>query len=185
MSTFLRSLFTRKPLANPIHLRAFRNARVRHRSSAFMTAFLLSAFIASVNAQALKVDETTGLTASAVASASAAAHRPERKRLVTLRGKEMTEGARFTLMSDTPLGDYRSFADGERVCVMIPGAAFVSARAAEIGRGFADMRIEQRAENVMLSFRLQPGATVAVLQNFNRLDVIFMTNERATSTGQN
>jgi hypothetical protein len=35
----------------------------------------------------------------------------------------------------------------------------------------------------MLSFRLREGATVAVNQNFNRLEVLFITNERAASNG--
>ena len=64
---------------------------------------------------------------------------------------------------------------------MIPQAAFVSQGRDESGRGFADMRVEQRDENVMLSFRLQQGSSVAVRQNFNRLEVVFMTNERANS----
>jgi hypothetical protein len=109
-----------------------------------------------------------------------------RKRLVTVRRSETTDGLRLTLVSDTPLGDYRSFAEGERVYVMIPRAAFLAARREEkSGRGFAEMLIEQREETVLLSFRLQQGATVAVNQNFNRLDIIFMTNEQANSARQN
>jgi hypothetical protein len=102
-----------------------------------------------------------------------------------LRRQETPEGARFTLTSDSSLGDYKSFAEGERVCVMIPQAAFVSPSEGESGRGFAEMRVEQRDENVMLSFRLQQGATVAVNQNFNRLDVVFSTNERAKPSKRN
>lgn len=102
-----------------------------------------------------------------------------------LRRNESVDGARFTLMSDAPLDDYKSFAEDERVCVMIPQAAFVSGRNDANGRGFAEMRIEQRDEGVVFSFRLQQGATVAVNQNFNRLDVIFITNERANAKGLN
>jgi hypothetical protein len=98
-----------------------------------------------------------------------------------LRRNETPDGSRFTLMSDAPLNDYKSFAEGERICVMIPQAAFVQTQSDANGRGFADMRIEQRADDTMLSFRLQQGATVAVNQNFNRLDVVFITNERANS----
>lgn len=159
MKTFLRSLF------------------VRH----VLFSILLCALSTSANAQAVRSDGLSGLTTSADVSTS---RRPERKRLVMLRRNETPEGWRFTLTSDAPLGDYRSFAEGERVCVLIPQAAFVSTRGNESGRGFAEMRIEQRDENLMLSFRLQQGATVAVNQNFNRLDVIFMTNERANSARQ-
>ena len=106
---------------------------------------------------------------------------PDKKRLLMLRRSETPDGARFTLTSDTPLDDYKSFAEGERICVMIPQAAFVQTRGDASERGFADMRIEQRDDDIMLSFRLQQGATVAVNQHFNRLDVIFITNEQANS----
>lgn len=178
MPTFLRYPFVRTPFIDNLHALILKRVRSKHCRRACLLLLLLSAFITSIHAQGLKPDETTGLTASAIATSS---RRPERKRLVALRRNETTEGARWTLMSDTPLGDYRSFADGERVCVLIPQAAFVKARAEESGRGFADLRVEQREENVMLSFRLQQGATVSVNQNFNRLDVTFMTNERANS----
>ena len=100
-----------------------------------------------------------------------------------LRRNEAPDGARFTLMSDSPLNDYKSFTEGERICVMIPQAAFVSTRSDADGRGFADLRIEQRDEGIVFSFRLQQGATVAINQNFNRLDVVFITNEWANSKG--
>jgi hypothetical protein len=109
--------------------------------------------------------------------------KPYKKRILMLRRNETPDGARFTLMSDSPLDDYKSFAEGERICVMIPQAAFVSQRSEESGRGFADMRIEERDTEVMLSFHLQPGASVAVNQSFNRLDIVFSTNELANSNG--
>jgi hypothetical protein len=116
-------------------------------------------------------------------SAALTAPGTDRKRLIMLRRNDEPEGARFTLMSDSTLDDYKSFAEGERLCVLIPQAAFVSARGELKGSGFADMRIEQRENDVMLCFRLQQGATVAVNQNFNRLEVVFMTNELANSNG--
>lgn len=117
--------------------------------------------------------------------AVSSSHKMERKRLVALRRNESPEGSRFTLTSDAPLGDYRSFTEGERLCVSIPQSAFISARAEESGSGFAEMRIEQRDGTVMLSFRLQQGSTVVFNQSFNRLEVVFMTNERANSAKQN
>ena len=146
-----------------------------------MASLLLFALIASLDAQATSRRGSLSPVIPAAVSSSASSSGTERKRLVTLRRNETPEGSRLTLKSDAPLTDYKSFAEGERVCIMIPQAAFVSQRRDESGRGFADMRIEQRDENVMLSFRLQTGATVAVNQNFNRLDVVFMTNERANS----
>lgn len=100
-----------------------------------------------------------------------------------LRRSDSPDGPRFTLTSDAPLDDYRSYAEGERLCVMIPQAALISTRNQENGHAFADMRVEERDGDILLSFRLQSGATVAVNQNFNRLDVVFTTNERANQPG--
>jgi hypothetical protein len=182
MPTFLRALFVRTLSPDPTHALAPKLRRSPRSRYAFLAALLLSALSLNGSAQALKPDSAPDIAAPA---ALAASHRTERKRLIMLRRHETQEGARLTLTSDAPLGDYRSFAEGERVCVMIPHAGFVSARGEGNGRGFADMRIEQRDENVMLCFRLQQGATVGVNQNFNRLDVVFMTNEQANFASEN
>jgi hypothetical protein len=181
MPTFLRSLFVRTLSLNSTQALAqtrLRLIRSRRHRRAFVASLLLFALITSMDAQAAIGSRLLRLTNPAAVSSSPGM---DRKRIVMLRRNETPEGSRFTLTSDSPLTDYKSFVEAERVCIMIPQAAFVSARRDESGRGFADMRIEQRDENVMLSFRLQTGATVAVNQNFNRLDVIFMTNERANS----
>jgi hypothetical protein len=100
------------------------------------------------------------------------------RRVVALRRSETPDGARFTLTSDSSLDDYRSYAEGERLFVLVPRASLSSARGELAhGRGFADLRVEQRADGLVISFRLQTGATVAVNQTFNRLVLIFTTNE--------
>jgi hypothetical protein len=159
-------------------LRLTRRSSRRHR--AFVALVLLLTLIAGTGARAAVDNKSFSLMTPAVIPFPS---KPSKKRILMLRRNEAQDGARFTLMSDAPLNDYKSFAEGERVCVMIPQAAFVSPRSDASGRGFADMRIEQRDDDVMFSFRLQPGATVAVNQNFNRLDVVFITNERANSKG--
>jgi hypothetical protein len=147
---------------------------------AFVVSLLFCALVSSMKAQAgsSRHNSPSSMTAPAVSLP-----RPHRKRLVTFRRNETPEGPRFTLTSDSPLDDYRSFAEGERICVMIPQSAFISARRDESGRGFADMRVEQRETDVILSFRIQQDATVAINQNFNRLEIIFITNEQANSAG--
>lgn len=183
MKTFLRSLFVRSLSINLIHTQAqMRLPLSRNSRQVLIVALLLFALIAGSDAQAASRRRSLRLTKPAAVSSTP---EPDRKRLVTFRRNETPEGSRLTLTADAPLTDYRSFAEAERVCIMIPQAAFASARRDESGRGFADMRVEQRDENVMLSFRLQQGATVTVKQNFNRLDVVFMTNERANSDRSN
>ena len=105
---------------------------------------------------------------------------PQRKRVVALRRSETPDGARFTLVSDSVLDDYKSYAEGERLLVLVPRASLSSTRGELAhGRGFADLRVEEREDGLVISFRLQTGATVAVNQTFNRLDLIFITNEPA------
>ena len=122
-------------------------------------------------------------TLGAAVSPSAAASTPDapqRKRVVVLRRSETGDGARFTLTSDSPLDDYRSYAEGERLVVLVPRAGLSSARGELThARGFSDLRVEEREDGLLISFRLQTGATVAVSQNFNRLDVVFITNEQS------
>ncbi len=103
---------------------------------------------------------------------------PRRKRVITLRRSETSDGARFRLTSDSVLDDYKSYVEGERLFVLVPRAS-LSSRRGELarGRGCADVRVEQREDGLLISFRLQTGATVSVNQSFNRLDVVFNTND--------
>jgi hypothetical protein len=144
---------------------------------------LLLSFVAGAGARGPRRHSWFSLLEDSAAAADSSTSKTYKKRILMLRRNEVPDGARFTLMADAPLDDYKSFAEGERVCVMIPHAAFVQTRSDPSGRGFADMRVEQREDDVMFSFRLQPGSTVTFNQNFNRLEVVFNTNERANSKG--
>lgn len=106
-----------------------------------------------------------------------------RRRLLSLRRSDTSDGARLTLTSDTALDDYRSYVEGERFFVHLPQAALVNKQHNLQGRGFTDMQIEQRDDDLVLSFRLQPGATVNIKQLFHQLHVVFYTNEQARSRG--
>lgn len=117
------------------------------------------------------------LPATVSPAAATPADATPRKRLVVLRRGETRDGARFTLTSDSPLDDYRSYAEGERLVVLVPRAGLSSTHG-ELAhaRGFADLRVEERGGGLLISFRLQTGSTVSVSQNFNRLDVVFVIN---------
>jgi hypothetical protein len=170
MPTFLRSSLIRR----------------RDYARAVPLLLLLLAFIlrADVKAQSPSVPAIPASSSTTIAAA-VSLDGPGRKRIVMLQRIETPDGPRFTLKADATLDDYRSFTEGERICVMIPQAAVVAARSDSSGRGFTDLRIEQRDGGVLLSFRLQQGATVAVNQNFNRLNVSFTTNERANLARSN
>src|SRR5215213_9230660 len=99
-------------------------------------------------------------------AAAATGDAPQRKRVVVLRRSETVDGARFTLTSDSVLDDYRSYAEGDRLVVLIPRAGLSSTRGQlNHARGFTDLRVEEREADLLISFRLQTGATIAVNQN--------------------
>lgn len=104
-----------------------------------------------------------------------------KKRVVTVRGGDTQEGSRLILMADSPLDDYSSYAEGERVFVVIARSSLAGARSSARGRGFYDMRVEQKGEDVSISFMLRQGATVRIGQSFNRLELTFFTNEQSSA----
>jgi hypothetical protein len=99
------------------------------------------------------------------------------KRIVLLRHNDTTEGSRCIITSDSLLDDYSSYVEGERFLVRLPQTKLPRAHDNPKGRGFADMRVEENEEDVVISFRLQPGASVSVNQSFNRLEINFLTND--------
>lgn len=106
------------------------------------------------------------------------------RRIVTLRHNDTAEGSRCTVTSDSLLDDYSSYVEGERFLVRLPQARLFNAHKNPTGRGFADMRVEQGEEDVVISFLLRAGVSVSVNQSFNRLEINFQTNERAGEQGQ-
>ena len=178
MPTFLRFLFVRTPPINSAQAVSKTRSHLtcNFRQRAFVISVLLCALVSGTNAQAWSSRHSS---LSSMASTTRSLPETHRKRLVTFRRNETPEGTRFTLTSDSPLDDYRSFAEGERICVIIPQSAFISEHEDESGRGFADMRVEQRDDGILLSFRVQQDASVAINQNFNRLEIVFITNEQA------
>jgi hypothetical protein len=95
------------------------------------------------------------------------------KRVTALQLGEAAEGARVTIVSDSPLNDYEAFRRGDRFYVKIPLADFAAAKPNLRGNGFDDVQVQKAGDSVIVSFKLQPGATARVDQRSNRLDVIF------------
>ncbi len=95
------------------------------------------------------------------------------KRVTALQLGDAPEGARVTIVSDSALNDYEAFKRGDRFYVKIPLADFSAANPNFHGNGFEDVRVQKVGDSVIVSFKLQPGATARVDQRSNRLDVIF------------
>jgi hypothetical protein len=122
------------------------------------------------------------------AHATASTPSPPLSRIVPPRLLDAPDGARVTIASDAPLDDYTSRLDGDNFYILIPHAEASFSEVQFAGHGFTSAGVEQRDDNVILSFRLQTGASVRVSRGFNRLDVFFKTPTRpqlyATTSSQ-
>ncbi len=83
------------------------------------------------------------------------------------------EGSRVTVVSDSALNDYEAFRRGDRFYVRIPLAEFTAGPPHFRGDGFEDVQVQKVGDSVVVSFKLQPGATARVDLHSNRLEVIF------------
>lgn len=96
----------------------------------------------------------------------------QRKNITPLRASETPEGSRIMITSDGALNDYSAYRSGERFYVLLPAADAPRVLSGLRGRGFDDVRVQKRGNDVLLSFRLLSGATARVSQKFNRLEVL-------------
>jgi hypothetical protein len=100
------------------------------------------------------------------------------KRVTSVQLGEAPEGARVTIVSDAAMNDYEAFRRGDRFYVRVPFADFAAAQPNFRGDGFDDVQVQKVGDSVVISFKLQPGATARVDQRANRLDVIFSAPQR-------
>ena len=106
------------------------------------------------------------------------------KRITSVQVGEASEGARVTVVSDGVLSDYEAFRRGDRFYVRIPLADFTAGKPSFRGDGFEDVQVQEIGDSVVLSFKLQPGASARVDQRSNRLDVIFSSPNRTVRTNR-
>jgi hypothetical protein len=107
-----------------------------------------------------------------------AAQSKSQKRITGLQISEGGEGARVTIFSDSLLNDYEAFRRGDRFYVRIPLADFTSGKPGFQGDGFDDVQVQKVGDSVVVSFKLQPGASARVDQHSNKLEVIFSAPNR-------
>ena len=108
------------------------------------------------------------------ANASAQGQKSERpKRVFVGQGSSTAKEARQTIKSDNPLNDYSAYRSGDRFVVVLPKADASAVARGGAGKGYSEMQVQQRGNDVVLSYKLQPGAKPRVEQKFNRLDVVF------------
>ena len=115
----------------------------------------------------------------AFAITPASAQFPAQKRITGLQLGEAAEGSRVTIVSDSTLSDYEAFRRGDWFYVKIPLAEFKSFPPRCCGNGFENVQVQRVGDSLIVSFKLQPGASARVDQRSNRLDVIFSSPNRA------
>ncbi len=108
-----------------------------------------------------------------------AAQSPNQKRITALQPGAAAEGSRLTIVSDSALNDYEAFRRGDHFYVKIPLAESTSELPHCCGDGFKDVKVKKVGDNLVVSFRLQPGASARVDQRSNELDVIFSAPNRS------
>lgn len=106
-----------------------------------------------------------------------AAQLRNQKRFISLQLGDAAEGSRVTIASDAALSDYEAFRRGDRFYVKIALGDFTSLPQLRAD-GFEDVQVQRVGDGILVSFKLQPGATARVEQNSNRLHVIFSSPNR-------
>lgn len=125
-------------------------------------------------------------------SPSLSAPQAQRKNIASVRSLDTSDGSRVTITSDVPLNDYEAYWGGDRFFVIIPNAEITyqnvqTLQASLRGRGFQDVRIERKGNDLVFSFRMQAGFRARPEQKFNRLDIILTAPPGMTfpQTGNN
>jgi len=113
-----------------------------------------------------------------VAFISSSAQLKTQRHVTSLQLGEAGTGARVTIISDLALNDYEAFRRGDHFYVKIPLAEFAFAQPGFHGNGFDDVQVQKVGDGLVVSFKLQLGASAHVDQHGNRLDVIFTAPNR-------
>ena len=110
-----------------------------------------------------------------------AAQLKEQKHVTAIQLGGAAEGSRVTVVSDAPLVDYEAFRRGDRFYVRVPLADMNSAAPHFRADGFEDVQVQKVGDSLIVSFKLQAGASARVDQRGNRLDVIFSAANRSVT----
>jgi hypothetical protein len=112
---------------------------------------------------------------------SGAAQLKDQRHVTAIQLGGAAEGSRVMVVSDSPLLDYEAFRRGDRFYVKIPLADLSSPAPHFRADGFEDVQVQRVGDSLVVSFKLQPGATARVDQRGNRLDVIFSAPIRSSA----
>ncbi|CAN5437916.1 hypothetical protein BH18ACI2_BH18ACI2_23410 [soil metagenome] len=131
--------------------------------------------------------EATQPAAPNANQAASPSPQPRARRIRARKSVETKSGSQVSITAEGgAIKDYLSYRSGERFYVVLPKAdAEAVGNAAASGRGFEDAQVQKRGQDVVLSFKLQPGATARVAQQGKNLAVVFdapATNSQGTNS---
>jgi hypothetical protein len=109
----------------------------------------------------------SGATTAQSASASTS------RRLASVRSIDTAHGSLVTITSDSALDDYTAFREADRFHVVLPQSQAPQRINSLHGRGFNEVQVDRRSNDMEISFLLQPGVSASVAQRFNRIEVSF------------
>ncbi|HEV2914457.1 MAG TPA: hypothetical protein VGX92_14360 [Pyrinomonadaceae bacterium] len=95
------------------------------------------------------------------------------RHVVSLNSAGAADGLRLTINADAPLGGFNTYTYNSCLYVVIPHARSLIQQRTLRGDGLLGAKIEQRGDDLVLMFVLQPGTTPNVQEKFNRLDILF------------
>jgi hypothetical protein len=89
------------------------------------------------------------------------------------------------VVADSTLDDYEAFRRGDHFYIKIPSTEFTAMQPRFRGDGFDDVQVQKMGDSVVISFKLQPGASARVDGGSNRLEVIFFAPSRMAASINN
>lgn len=103
------------------------------------------------------------------------------RRVTAIQLGGASEGSRVTVVSDSALTDYEAFRRGDRFYLKLPLADLAAGTPHFRADGFEDVQVQRTGDGLIVSFKLQPGASARVDQHGTRLDVVFTAPNRSGS----
>src|SRR5438477_1295833 len=152
--------------------------RATYAAALFALAFIATALAPCSPATAQQIASTSTPARERVATA---AHMLKR---IVLSTGESAEGSRVHITSDAPLDGYETFKEGGKFYVLIRDteAAALAGRALA-GRGFKNVEAEQRGDDALIAFTTEPGFEPRVRASFNRLEIVFASQDQKQTSG--
>jgi len=93
----------------------------------------------------------------------------------------ITSDQMVTITTESAISDAVSYISGERYVVVIPQAVVAGVNSDLASRFFTNLQIDQRGEDVAISFLLKPGSVGRLEPKSNGLSVVFAASDRLTS----